>query len=109
MIANEMQGPSSSVNPFSLWLKAKHYSVELINIIPTTQSAFQLVMTIFLAIFSDYWRNRPIIMSIATFFGLFYSIVLTIWDVPVGLKWFAFIFLYRAAVPFGPLAMSWAK
>ncbi|OQN97578.1 hypothetical protein B0A48_16442 [Cryoendolithus antarcticus] len=102
-------GPSSSVNPFSLWLKAsKKYSIELINIIPTTQSAVQLVTTVGFAIFSDHWRNRPAIMSVSTFFGLFYSIVLAIWSVPSGLKWFAFE-ISRAAVPYGPISMSWAN
>ncbi|OQO05959.1 hypothetical protein B0A48_10055 [Cryoendolithus antarcticus] len=67
-------GPSSSVNPFSLWLKAsKKYSIALINIIPTTQSAVQIVTKVGFAIFSDHWRNRPAIMSINTFFGLFYN------------------------------------
>ncbi|KAK6434805.1 hypothetical protein LTR95_009007 [Oleoguttula sp. CCFEE 5521] len=102
-------GPSSSVNPFSLWLKAsKKYSIELINTIPTTQSAEQLVTTVGFAIFSDHWRNRPAIMSISTFFGLLYSVVLAIWTVPSGMKWFAFE-ISRAAVPYGPIFMSWAK
>lgn len=84
-------GPSSSVNPLSLWLKATGWSVELIvslstfsfpflsfylktaqltreiqNIIPTGQSAVQLVTTVGLSVLSDYLRNRPIVMSIST-------------------------------------------
>lgn len=47
-------------------------------------------------------------MSISTFFGFFTSLVLAIWTIPVGLKWFAF-FMQRAAVPYGPLSMSWAN
>ncbi|EHL00751.1 putative Pantothenate transporter liz1 [Glarea lozoyensis 74030] len=99
---------SSSVNPFSLWLKSKKYSVSLINIIPTGQSAVQLVTTVSFAIVSDYFRNRAAVMSFAACFGLFSALVLAIWNIPVGLKWFAF-FIPRAGVVYGPLAMSWAN
>ncbi|CAK4007265.1 major facilitator superfamily transporter [Lecanosticta acicola] len=101
-------GPSSSVNPFSLWLKAEGYSVSLINIIPTTQYAVQAVSTVLFAVFSDYWRNRPAIMSVSTFWGLVCAIILAIWNVPSGLKWFAYE-MTRASVPYGPIAMSWAN
>ncbi|KAK4616492.1 Pantothenate transporter liz1 [Fulvia fulva] len=101
-------GPSSSINPMSLWLKAQGYSVSLINIIPTTQSAVQAVSTILSAIFSDYWRNRAAWMSVSTGFGLFVCVVLAVWSVPSGLKWFAFE-VYRVSVPYGPISMSWAN
>lgn len=102
------QGPSSSINPLSLWLKSEGYSVRLVNIIPTTQYAVQAVSTVTFAIFSDHWRNRPAIMSVSTFWGMFCAIVLAIWTVPSALKWFAFE-MYRASVPYGPISMSWAK
>lgn len=101
-------GPSSSVNPMSLWLKATGWSVTLINIIPTTQSAVQLVITISFSMLSDYTRNRPLVMSISTFFGFLTSLFLAIWNIPTGLKWFSFI-MSRAAVAYGPLSMSWAN
>lgn len=47
-------------------------------------------------------------MSLATFFGFFSSLLLAIWFIPTGLHWFAY-FLTRAAVPYGPLSMSWAN
>ncbi|KAI1459561.1 MFS general substrate transporter [Annulohypoxylon moriforme] len=101
-------GPSSSVNPFSLWLKAKGESVERINIIPTASLAIQLVLTVTFAIVSDAIRRRASIMSISTFLGGFSALLLAIWNIPDGLKWFAFL-LQRAAVPYGPLSMSWAN
>ncbi|EME80536.1 uncharacterized protein MYCFIDRAFT_31685 [Pseudocercospora fijiensis CIRAD86] len=101
-------GPSSSINPMSLWLKASGYSVELINIIPTSQYAVQAVTTVLFAIFSDHFRNRPALMSVSTFFGLFCAMVLAAWTVPHGLKWFAFL-MYRASVAYGPMSMSWAN
>ncbi|KAK4546689.1 hypothetical protein LTR36_001907 [Oleoguttula mirabilis] len=101
-------GPSSSIVPMSLWLKSKGYSVALINIIPTSTYAVQLVSTVAFGIFSDLSRNRPVWMSVSTFWGLFSSIILAVWNVPDGLKWFAFE-MYKVAVPFGPMAMSWAN
>lgn len=100
--------PSSSVNPFSIWLKAEGYSVSKINIIPTVSSAIQLILTVSLAILSDAIRHRARVMSISTVLGLFSALCLAIWTIPSGLKWTAF-FLQRAAVPYGPLSMSWAN
>ncbi|KAL6705102.1 hypothetical protein ACN47E_007361 [Coniothyrium glycines] len=100
--------PSSSVNPFSIWLKSEGYSVSKINIIPTVANAIQLVLTVSLAIVSDAIRHRARIMSISTILGLFSVLCLAIWTIPAGLKWLAF-FLQRAAVPYGPLSMSWAN
>ncbi|PSR93863.1 major facilitator superfamily domain-containing protein [Coniella lustricola] len=101
-------GPSSSINPLSLWMKANGWSVTLINIIPTAQSAVQLVTTVGFSVLSDYLRNRAAVMSISTFFGFFTSLLLAIWTIPTSLKWFAF-FVSRASVAYGPLAMSWAN
>ena len=102
------QGPSTSVNPLSLWLKAEDYSVALVNVIPTTQYAMQALCTVLFAVCSDYLRNRPAIMSVSTSVGLFCSVILAVWQVPAGLKWFAFE-MTRASVPYGPISMSWAK
>ncbi|OTA99408.1 hypothetical protein M426DRAFT_67888 [Hypoxylon sp. CI-4A] len=102
-------GPSSSINPISLWLKSKGESVERINIIPTAAAAIQLVLTVTFAIISDALRRRASIMSIATFLGFFPAILLAIWNIPDGLKWFAFFLQGRASVPYGPLSLSWTN
>ncbi|KAF2133775.1 major facilitator superfamily transporter [Dothidotthia symphoricarpi CBS 119687] len=101
-------GPSASVNPFSLWLKAQGLSVSKINIIPTGASAVQLVCTVSFAIISDAIRRRAPLMTLASCLGLFSVICLAIWNIPAGLKWVAF-FLQRASVPYGPLSISWAN
>ncbi|KAH7093490.1 major facilitator superfamily transporter [Paraphoma chrysanthemicola] len=100
--------PSGSVNPFSIWLKSEGLSVSKINIIPTGASAIQLVLTVSFAILSDAIRHRARVMSISTILGGFSALCLAIWTIPKGLKWTAF-FLQRAAVPYGPLSMSWAN
>jgi ACS family pantothenate transporter-like MFS transporter len=66
------------------------------------------VTTVTFAMLSDFLRNRPFVMSISTFFGLLASLCLAIWTIPNVLKWFSF-FISRAAVPYGPLSMSWAN
>ncbi|KAL2068640.1 hypothetical protein VTL71DRAFT_14977 [Oculimacula yallundae] len=101
-------GPSGSVAPMALWLKSKGFPVSLINIIPTGQSAVQLVTTIGFAIFSDYLRNRPLVMGISASFGFLAYLFLAIWNIPTALHYIAY-FIGRAAVAFGPLAMSWAN
>ncbi|KUJ07900.1 major facilitator superfamily transporter [Mollisia scopiformis] len=101
-------GPSSSVSPMALWLKATGWPVTQINIIPTGQSAVQLVTTVTFAMLSDFLRNRPAVMSISTFFGFLSALLLAIWTIPSGLHWFAY-FISKAAVPYGPLSMSWAN
>lgn len=78
------------------------------NIIPTAASAIQLVLTVSFAIISDAIRHRASVMSISTFLGGFAALLLAIWNIPDGLKWFAFL-LQRASVPYGPLSMSWAN
>ncbi|RDW64814.1 hypothetical protein BP6252_10465 [Coleophoma cylindrospora] len=101
-------GPSSSVSPLSLWLKSQKYPVSLVNIIPTGQSAVQLVTTVGFSILSDFLRKRALIMSISTTLGLLAALLLAIWTIPAGLKWFAF-FIGRSSVAYGPLSMSWAN
>ncbi|KAJ4386426.1 hypothetical protein N0V93_009321 [Gnomoniopsis smithogilvyi] len=101
-------GSSSSVNPLSLWMKSNGWSVAMVNIIPTAQSAVQLVATVGLSVLSDFLRSRAIVMTVPTLFGFFTSLCLAIWSIPVGLKWFAF-FASRVGVAYGPLAMTWAN
>lgn len=47
-------------------------------------------------------------MSVLTISGFISSILLAIWNIPDGLKWFAY-YISRVAVPYGPLSMSWAN
>lgn len=68
----------------------------------------QLVLTVTFAIISDALRRRAAIMSVSTFLGGFAALLLAIWNIPTGLKWFAFL-LQKASVPYGPLSMSWAN
>jgi ACS family pantothenate transporter-like MFS transporter len=53
-------------------------------------------------------HKTPLTTSFPQFFGLFSSLCLAIWNIPTTLHWFAY-FISRAAVPYGPLSMSWAN
>ncbi|OOQ90646.1 pantothenate transporter [Penicillium brasilianum] len=101
-------GSSNSVNPLTLWLKAEGWSVSSLNLLPSGQAGVQLVASLILAFLSDFWRNRPLFLIIASFFGIFSSICIAIWHIPSGLRWFS-LFLNRAAVPFGPLLLTWTN
>ncbi|TQB74249.1 hypothetical protein MPDQ_004972 [Monascus purpureus] len=101
--------PSASLNPLALWMKSTgRYSVYQINIYPTGQKAIPLISTAILAIISDRFRTRPAIMSISTVFAFLSSLLLAVWAIPDALKWFAF-YISPIAIPYGPLAMSWAS
>jgi ACS family pantothenate transporter-like MFS transporter len=47
-------------------------------------------------------------MSVSAFTGLFSALLLALWTIPSGFLWFAF-FISPAAIPYGPLSMSWAN
>lgn len=47
-------------------------------------------------------------MAISTGFGLFSFLFLAVWDIPIGLKWFAYFF-QKGAIAFGPLSLTWAN
>lgn len=64
--------------------------------------------TVSASILSDYTRNRPVVMSLATLAGFITASLLAIWTIPAALKWFAF-FASRASSAYGALAMSWAN
>lgn len=78
------------------------------NIIPTAANAIQLVMSIVLSFISDGIGHRGRIICVTIVFGLLSNLPLAIWQIPDGLKWFAFIF-QRAYTPFSPLIMTWTN
>lgn len=84
----------------SLWLKAeKKYSVELINILPTfinlvSAASSWLGTTLAGAV------SVPGLFSFAQASAVFSTIVLTVWNVPDGLKFLASVlFLSRRLCP----------
>jgi len=154
-------GPSGSVNPLSLWLKSRGWSVAKIVCppVPFPPSPFynlhqQLAKKSIINKKAEYHTNRPkpspthnhhhllhplrfppqpparyVNLYCPSSFpplpkphphptptqtnntqtlGLLSSLPLAIWTIPTPLKWTAY-FLSRAAIPYGPLSMSWAN
>ncbi|THX95344.1 MFS general substrate transporter [Aureobasidium pullulans] len=105
-----VQSSHPSQQPFySLWLKAEGHSVYQINVWPTGQSAVGAVTQIVAGMLSDSpllggkrWQTIAVLQG-ASFFG---TLVLAIWDVPIGLKYFAmYVSFCSAGVP--GLFYSW--
>jgi ACS family pantothenate transporter-like MFS transporter len=85
---------------FALWLKSTKHTVYQINVWPTGQSAVGLVVQILAGMLSDSpllkgrrWQALTLMQSVT----IFASLLLAIWSIPNGLKFFAFYISYFAA------------
>lgn len=83
----------ASGTPFILWLKSQpdRFSIELVNDMSTVTNAASVVAALLTSYYTDLRGKRyePIILS--AFLCIFANILLTIWNIPFGLKVFAFI------------------
>ncbi|KAI9739554.1 MAG: hypothetical protein M1834_006270 [Cirrosporium novae-zelandiae] len=92
----------------TLWLKEENYSVVNINNIPTVIGAVNFVFMISTGYVSDKIGTRaPVTLAVGTLLTFCY-IILTIWDVPRGLKMAAF-FLTGCYGCFSPLIAGWCN
>lgn len=96
-----VQSSFPSQQPFySLWLKAEGHSVYERNVWPTGQPAIGAVTQIVAGMLSDsplLKGNRWQAIAVMQGGTIFSTIVLAAWDVPVGLKYFAFYASYMSA------------
>ena len=65
-------------------------SVKSINTITTVSPAVTIVASIVCGVLSDVYDTRASLIAITALLNIFACIVLAIWNVPVGLKFFAF-------------------
>lgn len=93
----------------NLWLESLDmYSVAKINVIPSGGYAIEIVMALVYAVVSDAIGVRwPVIMSGAAI-GLLGGILLSVWNIPFGAKYFAW-FLTFAPVGTGALLFAWGN
>ncbi|CAG8928331.1 unnamed protein product [Penicillium salamii] len=98
----------SSNSGLSLWLKAEGYSVEGINTITTVSPAVTIVASVVCAVFSDIYDAKASLIAVTAVLNIFACIVLAIWNVPVGLKFFAF-FLSGTADGIAAIIYAWAN
>ncbi|CAG8156070.1 unnamed protein product [Penicillium olsonii] len=98
----------SSNSGLSLWLKAEGYSVEGINTITTVSPAVTIVASVVCAVLSDVYDAKASLIAVTALLNIFACIVLAIWNVPVGLKFFAF-FLSGTADGIAAIIYAWAN
>ncbi|CAG8255667.1 unnamed protein product [Penicillium salamii] len=98
----------SSNSGLSLWLKAEGYSVEGINTITTVSPAVTIVASVVCAVFSDIYDAKASLIAVTALLNIFACIVLAIWNVPAGLKFFAF-FLSGTADGIAAIIYAWAN
>lgn len=98
----------SSNSGLPLWLKEERYSVESINTITTVSPAVTIVASIICGIFSDAYDAKVSLIAATAGLNIFASVVLAIWNVPVGLKFFAF-FLSGSADGIAAVIYAWAN
>lgn len=94
--------------PFLLWLKSQpeKYSTPTVNNLGTVSSAVGVVSAIAVSYYTDITGSRWPVAVMAGVVCLFSNIVLAAWDIPCGLKFFAYIAL-GAAHGCGPLLVAW--
>ncbi|KAJ6129639.1 hypothetical protein N7512_002419 [Penicillium capsulatum] len=98
----------SSNSGLPLWLKAEGYSVESINTITTVSPAVTIVASVVCAVLSDVYNAKATLIATTALLNIFACIVLAIWNVPVGLKFFAF-FLSGTADGIAAIIYAWAN
>jgi len=88
-------------NYFNLWLKAKGYSVEQTNLLPTAGSAISVVAAFFFGIIADRTGQRLSMIIIVQLLVLVSNILLSVWYISKGGLLFAFYlsFVGAAAQP----------
>ncbi|CCH45531.1 putative transporter SEO1 [Wickerhamomyces ciferrii] len=89
---------SNSTSYFALYLKSlKKYSVQQINLIPTAAYAFQFIVMFLTSAISDYTGNRVSMITLCGSIGFVSCLLLSIWDIPFGLKIFAYFLGYGSS------------
>lgn len=98
----------SSNSGLPLWLKATGHSVDSINTITTVSPAVTIVSSIIWGIIADAYDAKVFLIALTAGLNIFASIILAIWDVPDGLKYFAF-FLSGTADSIAAIIYAWAN
>ncbi|ORY58450.1 major facilitator superfamily domain-containing protein [Pseudomassariella vexata] len=96
--------------PFNLYLKAHSdvYSISQINNLPTGQSAVSIVTALTCCYWADATGKRWLPSIFICGFMTVGSICMAVWNIPVGLKFFAF-YVAGLGGALNPLFMAWAS
>ncbi|KAK9368245.1 major facilitator superfamily domain-containing protein [Lipomyces kononenkoae] len=92
--------PYPSGLPYGLWLKSKpQYTVSMVNNLSTITYAATIVSTMVCGFYSDWRQNRWETMMYGGILILICNVILLVWNVPDGAKFFAFVGLGVANGP----------
>ncbi|KAK9481047.1 major facilitator superfamily domain-containing protein [Lipomyces japonicus] len=100
---------TNGFNYMNLWLESLGtYSIEMINILPTIGYAIAFVGTFIYAMVSDTtgWRWQSLMVAIA--FNFLGNLLLALWDIPFGLKFFAYL-CPNFGQPIWGLLVTWSS
>jgi ACS family pantothenate transporter-like MFS transporter len=93
----------------NLWLKAlKIYSVAQVNVIPSGGYAIEIICALSYAIISDATGKRWPVLMVGAALGLVGGTLLAVWDIPFGVKYFAW-YLTFAPVGGGAILCAWGN
>ncbi|KAF9003169.1 retrograde regulation protein 2 [Hymenopellis radicata] len=100
---------------FNLWLKSltnpdgsKRWTVSQINVIPIGGGAIQVAFVWIWALLSDWLKTRHWLIIAQAVIGLVPCIIMTIWNVPDGAKYFSY-FVSFIALGTAPLIFAWVS
>jgi hypothetical protein len=86
---------NTSSGSFVLWLKSLNkYSIGMINDLSTIPPALGILYVLIICVGADITRKRFLFVIISFLLNFIGNIILAIWNVPYGAKWFAFCFGY---------------
>ena len=88
---------SANTASFLLWLKSLHrYSSATQNELNSISPALGIFFILFINISTDLWLDRAWAITLASSINFTGLIILSIWEVPEGAKWFAYSVQYSA-------------
>ncbi|KAI3113376.1 transcriptional regulator family: Fungal Specific TF [Penicillium roqueforti] len=88
---------SANTASFLLWLKSLHrYSSEEMNQLNSISPALGIFFILFVNISTDLWLDRTWAITLASSFNFTGLVILAIWNVPEGAKWFAYSVQYSS-------------
>ncbi|WVR03557.1 hypothetical protein IAU60_000549 [Kwoniella sp. DSM 27419] len=100
----------ASYQYFNLWLKSLHnadgsktWSVAAINAIPIGGGAITIVTIWIWGFISDYFQTRWIPVVVQACIGIIPGIIMSIWNVPNGAKYFAYFTCYLSLATAPPI------
>ncbi|CAI7643812.1 unnamed protein product [Penicillium bialowiezense] len=88
---------SANTASFLLWLKSLHrYTPAKLNEFNSISPALGIFFVLFINVSTDLWLNRAWAITLASCINFTGLVILAIWDLPEGAKWFAYSVQYSA-------------